>query len=144
MTSNILVPVDQSEPSTAAVDFALSEFYDPQITALHVIDPGNLSGIASADEYTAVGSEEFREQQESKAEEVLADVEQEAEKQGMNVDTETIVGTSARAIVQYAEEHDTDHIVIGSHGRTGTSRVLLGSVAETVARRAPVPVTIVR
>jgi nucleotide-binding universal stress UspA family protein len=46
--------------------------------------------------------------------------------------------------VDYAAEHDIDHIVVGSHGRTGASRILLGSVAETVARRSPVPVTIVR
>ncbi|WP_341850678.1 universal stress protein [Natronococcus wangiae] len=85
-----------------------------------------------------------RQCRESEAEEILTDVKKVAEQQDANLDAETIVGSSARAIVQYAEEHDIDHIVLGSHGRTGTSRVLLGSVAETVARRAPVPVTIVR
>ena len=44
----------------------------------------------------------------------------------------------------YAEENDIDHIVVGSHGRGGVSRMLLGSVAETVARRSSVPVTIIR
>lgn len=144
MTSTILVPVDQSEPSTAAVDFAFSEFYDPRITALHVIDSGNLAAVASADEYTTVASEEFREQQETNAEQILMDVEEKANKQNVELETETVVGPPARSIVQYADEHDIDHIVLGSHGRTGTSRVLLGSVAETVARRAPVPVTIAR
>jgi nucleotide-binding universal stress UspA family protein len=43
-----------------------------------------------------------------------------------------------------AEDHDVDGIVMGSHGRSGISRVLLGSVAETAVRRAPCPVTIVR
>ncbi|GAB7020902.1 hypothetical protein JCM18750_37640 [Halostagnicola bangensis] len=43
-----------------------------------------------------------------------------------------------------ADSPRVDHIVIGSHGRSGPSRVLLGSVTERVARRAPVPVTIVR
>jgi nucleotide-binding universal stress UspA family protein len=50
----------------------------------------------------------------------------------------------ARAIVDYAEEHDVAHTVVGSHGRTGVTRVLLGSVAENVMRRAPCPVTVVR
>jgi len=44
----------------------------------------------------------------------------------------------------YAEDLDVDHIVMDSHGRSGASRVLLGSVAETVTRRSPVSVTIVR
>jgi len=46
--------------------------------------------------------------------------------------------------VEYAEESDVDHIVIGSHGRSGVSRILLGSVAESVVRRADMPVTVVR
>lgn len=144
MTSSILVPVDQSEPSTAAVDFALSEFSNSQITALHVVDPGNLAGVASADGYTTITPEELREQHEDVAEQVLMDAEREAEKQDIDLETESIIGSPSRAIVQYVDEHDMDHIVIGSHGRTGTSRILIGSVAETVARRAPVPVTIVR
>jgi nucleotide-binding universal stress UspA family protein len=53
-------------------------------------------------------------------------------------------GQAANAIVAYAEDHDVDRIVVGSHGRRGLSRFLLGSVAERVARRAPGSVTIVR
>lgn len=144
MTSNILVPVDQSEPSTAAIDFAFSEFYDPQITALHVIDPRNWAGVTSADGYTTVTTEKFREQQETVAKQILTNVKEEAKKQGVDLETEIVVGSPARAIVQYADENDIDHIAIGSHGRTGTSRILLGSVAESVTRRAPVAVTVVR
>ena len=51
---------------------------------------------------------------------------------------------SRREIIGFAEDNDVSHIVIGSHGRTGASRVLLGSVAQTVVRRAPTPVTVVR
>jgi nucleotide-binding universal stress UspA family protein len=47
-------------------------------------------------------------------------------------------------IVTYADENDVDHVVLGSHGRKGLTRVLLGSVAEAVVRRSPVPVTVVR
>jgi len=60
------------------------------------------------------------------------------------IETAVETGPPARTIVEYADENDADQIVIGSHGRSGVSRVLLGSVAETVARRSPVPVTIVR
>jgi nucleotide-binding universal stress UspA family protein len=53
-------------------------------------------------------------------------------------------GHAAKTIVRYAEENDVDHIVMGSTGRSGISRVLLGSVAESVTRRAPCSVVIVR
>jgi len=46
--------------------------------------------------------------------------------------------------VEFAHEGDCDHVIIGSHGREGILRVLLGRVAETVVRRAPMPVTVVR
>ena len=58
--------------------------------------------------------------------------------------TETVVGRPARTIVDYAEQEDVDAVVIGSHGGEAVGRVLLGSVAETVVRRSPVPVTVVR
>jgi nucleotide-binding universal stress UspA family protein len=60
------------------------------------------------------------------------------------VETATVLGRPARAIVEYAEEEVVDAIVIGSHGRDGVARLLPGSVAETVVRRSPVPVTVVR
>ncbi len=54
------------------------------------------------------------------------------------------VGRPTKVIVEYADEHDINQIVMGSHGRSGMSRILLGSVAEIVVRRASVPVTVVR
>ncbi len=47
-------------------------------------------------------------------------------------------------IIRYARDHEIDLIVVGSHGRTGLSHVLLGSVAEKVVRKAPCPVLTVR
>ena len=63
---------------------------------------------------------------------------------GIGFGLETVDGKPAREIVSYAEKGDVDHIVMGSRGRSGLSRLLLGSVAETVVRRAPTPVTVVR
>lgn len=53
-------------------------------------------------------------------------------------------GIPATKIVEYAQEHDIDLIVIGTHGRVGIPHVLLGSVAERVIKHAPCPVTTVR
>jgi nucleotide-binding universal stress UspA family protein len=49
-------------------------------------------------------------------------------------------GPAARAILSYSEKHDIDMIVMGTHGRTGVERYLIGSVTETVVRNADVPV----
>ena len=59
---------------------------------------------------------------------------------GVQVETELLTGRVARHIVDYAREHAIGLIVVGTHGRTGVSRALLGSVAEAVVRLAPCPV----
>lgn len=54
------------------------------------------------------------------------------------------IGDPKRVIVDYADEEDVDHVVLGAHGRAERGRPIFGSVAEIVARRAAVPVTLVR
>lgn len=67
---------------------------------------------------------------------------------GMEPDARFLVraGTISPAedIIQFAEENGYDQIIVGSHGRTGISRILLGSVAEEVVRKARCPVTVFR
>ncbi|WP_459806843.1 universal stress protein [Halopiger thermotolerans] len=146
MATHVLVPVDDSDPSDAALEFALEDQPDATITALHVVDPAELQGYsafagkaAAEDDY-----DDDRLQQLEFSTEILDDAVERAEEYGAAIETDQVVGSVADAVIEYADEHGVDRIVIGSHGRTGASRVLLGSVAETVARRAPVPVTIVR
>ena len=55
-----------------------------------------------------------------------------------------LVGDPAEAIVQQAEAEHADMIVMGTHGRTGLTRMLMGSVAEAVVRRAACPVLTVK
>jgi len=95
-----------------------------------------------------VHSEAEYEQIQQQAAELLADAADLAEEYGANVRTTTIVewgpNRPADAILTYIDDNDVDHVIMGSHGRSGVSRLLLGSVAETVARRSPAPVTVVR
>ena len=63
---------------------------------------------------------------------------------GVIVDTQTRVGDAASEIVRYAGEHGYDLIVVGTHGRRGFRRLVLGSVAELVVRTAEVPVLTAR
>ncbi|MEF8791452.1 MAG: universal stress protein, partial [Haloarculaceae archaeon] len=78
------------------------------------------------------------------AEELLAEAEGTRGEYDHEIHTEVHVGEDTSTRLDYVGEHDVDHVYIGSHGRHGVARVLLGSVAETVVRRAPVPVTVVR
>lgn len=63
---------------------------------------------------------------------------------GTEVVTAILRGQTAPAILAYIDEHDIDLVVVGTHGRTGLDRLLIGSVAEHIVREAPVPVVTVR
>lgn len=135
----VLVAYDGSAPARKAVEYAFDAHADEEIVLLRVVE--------AADGSTEAGinllQEALRDREEKAANE-LADATAEVDTEDVEFRTETAVGKPEREVVSFAEEHDVDHIVIGSHGREGVSRVLLGSVAERIARRAPAPVTIVR
>lgn len=145
MSLHVLVPIDGSEPAWNALDHAAEQHAGGRITVINVVDPiedvylGLEGGYYDAD---------VVERANDRGEELCEEArERFAETGGLDTtDFQTTVetGNPARMIVEYADENGVDHIVMGSHGRTGVARVLLGSVAETVARRAPIPVTIVR
>ncbi|SEN11204.1 Nucleotide-binding universal stress protein, UspA family [Halorientalis persicus] len=140
MGKRILVPVDGSEQSREACDFAMREHPEAEFVLLHVINPTE-AGYSAGASFPAA-SEEWYEHAKEDAQELLEELE--AENEGATVTTDTVVGKPARAIVEYAAEHDVDRIVMGSHGRSGVTRILLGSVAENVVRNATVPVTVAR
>jgi nucleotide-binding universal stress UspA family protein len=136
---NVLVPTDGSEPAEAALDHAFERFADDDITALYVMDP-----VEGATAWGPGAGEDWLGSAEKRAERVLGEATERGETVGVEIDTDSVVGRPSRAIIDYAEEATVDQVVIGSHGRDGITRVLLGSVAETVIRRSPVPVTVVR
>jgi nucleotide-binding universal stress UspA family protein len=138
---SFLVAYDASDPAREALECALDTFTGEDVTVLHVINPVD---AGTADEMLLPGMENYRAELRERAEELLDEARKTAEERGVDVETETTVGAPDREIVRFATENDIDHIVIGSHGRQGASRVLLGSVAETVVRRSSVPVTVVR
>lgn len=142
MATRILVPIDGSEQARVALEHALAEHPDASFTGLSVINP--LETARTTEMGALSYAEEWYERAEARAESLLDDARQTAAAQDIPFDTAIEVGRPSREIVRYAEEGDFDHVVIGSHGRTGVSRILLGSVAEAVIRRSPVPVTVVR
>jgi len=142
VSKNVLVPIDGSEQSETALDFALEEFAADDITVLNVIDP--IDAGYNAPVGMPGGSEEWYENSKEQSEALFEEAQSAADEYGVTLHTVTEMGRPASVIVEYADEADVDQIVMGSHGRSGVSRILLGSVAETVVRRATVPVTVVR
>ncbi|WP_331235607.1 universal stress protein [Natronorarus salvus] len=140
MTRTVLVPVDDSNLARQALEFVLEERTDEEIVLLHVLDPIDAIYVSEP----VVWDDRLLENRREEAERLLEELEGIAARSDATVRTEMARGDPAKGILRYAEEADIDQIVIGSHGRSGVSRVLLGSVAETVTRRSPVPVTIVR
>jgi len=137
--TRVLVPIDGSPQAEDALDHAVSEFPDAEIVLLHVIDP--IDAGYSAESVLPTASGDWYESHKDTAEELFEGAN---ERTGREFETAIEVGRPSRTIVEYAEEGDIDHVVMGSHGRSGVARVLLGSVAETVVRRSPVPITVVR
>ncbi len=142
MGKRILVPVDGSEQSREACDFAMREHPQGEFVLLHVINPTE-AGYSAGASFPAA-SEKWYEHAKDDAAELLEELEAAGRDLDVTITTDTVVGKPARAIVEYAGEHDIDRIVMGSHGRSGVTRILLGSVAENVVRNATVPVTVAR
>jgi len=140
MPREILVPVDGSPQARSALEFAAGEWPDASLTLLYVIDPvasGGRRGVMPT------GSEAWYQNAREQAAKIFDNL-AEAVDADRDIGERIEVGRPARTIVEVAEEGAFDHVVVGSHGRTGVSRIILGSTAENVIRRSPVPVTIAR
>jgi universal stress protein A len=142
----ILVPVDFSDCSRHALHRAdeLAKAFDAQIDLLHVwqapafISPEAMVGVAPRSQTLA----QLAQQQ---AEKSMASFVAHAKNAGIRVNSaRTIDGDPAQAITELAERGDYDLVTMGTHGRTGLSHLLLGSVAEKVVRRSSRPVMTVR
>lgn len=133
----ILIPTDGSEAVDGAVDRALelAETYGATVHALYVVRP-----VYTVEE----GAERVYAALEEAGEHATAEVAERAADAGIEATTAIRHGPPHREILAYADGHDVDLIAMGTHGRTGLGRYLLGSVTEKVVRLADVPVLTVR
>lgn len=142
---HLLVPVDESPMSYAAAEQALSLAKDLNcpVTIMSVIAVDPFVGV---DFYkVAPAITDYFMQAEQNAQNRLAEIQQSFSRQGISVDTKIIRGVAAsEGIVQIANEIGADLIIMGSHGRTGVKKMMLGSVAQNVLTQSPVPVLIVK
>ncbi|WP_440769618.1 universal stress protein [Natronorubrum sp. DTA28] len=139
MSDRILVPYDGSPPAKKALEYAFEKFTDPDVTALYVVPvpDGYREAFVETDDRVPIADEEG-------GRTILEEAADIATERGRELTTELDTGEPNHVIVERAENEEYDTIVIGSHGRAGVSRLLLGSVAENVVRRATVPVVVVR
>lgn len=144
MSQYVLVAVDGSEESEQALEYALDDLQGATIALIHVVSPVSSYSYGGDDYFDVEGYQAALEQKREEGEELLERSREVAAEHGVDAETILATGKPAAAILEAAEANDVDQIVMGSRGRSGVGRVLFGSVAETVTRRASVPVTIVR
>lgn len=141
MGYHILLAYDGTPQAAAAADWINEHFPDAEVTVLTVLDP--MEGFLDTFGYGSQQYDIWREEAKQQAEDLLADARSHLDEEAA-VETVSRTGQVPQTIVEYAQEHEVDHIVVGSHGRQGVSRILLGSVAEEVVRRSPTPVSVIR
>lgn len=134
----VLLATDGSKFSQAATKAILSQ-YQPKATEVKVLNVVDLALMIPT-----LYAEEFREESLRYGEKVVRETEQQLAKAGYKVQAEVEEGDPKAKIIEDAGRWHADLIVLGSHGRTGIDRFLMGSVSDAVARHAPCSVQIVR
>lgn len=139
----ILYPTDFSEHSEAAWPYALAftKMCEAELFLLHVVSPPPRAYGEYAVEYDP---QKLLEGMVAEAEASLQRMAEGAKSEGLILHSLVKVGTDFAEIVAAAKQEGIDLIIMGTHGRTGFSHLLLGSVAERVVRRAPCPVLTVK
>ena len=138
---NVLVATDFSEPSDTALNYAraMARSFGAKLHVMHVFEP---LWITSADVVGGgVALASMIQGLEDSARKQLEDAVTEEDRRELRAEATLVTSESpAREIAHYAGAHTIDLVVIGTHGRSGLSRLLIGSVAEKVVRLAPCPV----
>lgn len=139
----LLVPVDGSDSSRKASRFALrmASREHSEVYALHVIDEENAEDMAR---YADVPRDEVVARMRLSGENYLEDIKEQAREQGVRLRTEIRVGAPHREVLEVAGEIEADLVVMGTVGRRGPRRVLIGSVTERVIAHSAIPVLVVK
>jgi nucleotide-binding universal stress UspA family protein len=152
MYDRILVPTDGSDRAKEAARhaIAIAERFGARIDVVYVISPKEirheaprwLNDPSPINDYSTA-----REVLESKGEEFIQEIEDLAAEAGIECRGEILGGKTGEepntAILDYLDDHDIDLVVMGTHGRTGVTRAVLGSVTERVLRLSDVPMVAV-
>jgi nucleotide-binding universal stress UspA family protein len=138
---NILVPVDGSAPSDSAAALAVKVAADEKatITFAHVVEVAKLAAMASSSSMDPTFAVDAAR---TAGQEILDGARAKASSAKVTISTVLLEGDTILAILDLARDRNVDLIIVGSHGRGGIQRAILGSVAEGILRRSPVPVLV--
>ncbi|MXV61175.1 universal stress protein [Natronorubrum sp. JWXQ-INN-674] len=136
----ILVPTDGSPEVERALEYAfdLARAHDARVRAIYVVNAASYGGLPMETAWEGI-SGALREEGEAAVRRV-----EELAPDDIAVETAVLEGEPSRVIVEHAQPDRCELVVMGTHGRGGIDRLLLGSVTERVVRRAPVPVLTVQ
>jgi nucleotide-binding universal stress UspA family protein len=142
----ILLAVDDSKFSAAATKALLKLGFPPGtvVRVLHVSEPLRVQEGIAMTGYSGVNVESIRKADRKTAQALVTKFANPLRGKGFKVTTSVVLGEPRGKIVDVASKWKADLIVVGSHGRTGLERLLMGSVAEAVVRHAPCSVHVVR
>lgn len=138
----VLVPIDGSEFSLRALDtvmMRLAAENDLEVHLLNVqlpVDSGHARMFVSGDE--------LRDYHQAEGFEALAGARKILEDASIPYSWHVVVGHLAETIVRFAHENGFSEIIMGTHGRSGLTHLLLGSIASEVQKASHVPVTLVK
>lgn len=138
---NILLPTDFSQASMGATlqAVALAKSFGAQLHLLHVIeDPLILAPVFESMPMPP------RQSFETYAQDRLENWIPDADRDNLNLELHWYHGQPVARIIEFVIDHRMDLVVIGTHGRTGVSHLMLGSIAEKIVRQCPCPVLTVR
>ena len=143
--SKIMVATDGSELVKKAVDTAveISKLGQIKLYAVHVISLGDFYSSMPL----SIDAEWIKDMEEHlriEGEEAIAYVENAGRAANVEVESVILEGNPANEIVDFADKNDIELIVMGSHGKTGIQRFLIGSVAENVVRHSKKSVLVVK
>ena len=144
MFNHILVPIDGSNTAQLAVDKAigLAKAFGSRVTTIFVIDPYPFTGVGTDFSY---GQAEYLNAATAEANAAIKAARAQFEAAGINVDSSVVEAHATwRGVVQAAESMKADLIVMGSHGRSGLEKLVLGSVTQRVLGVVHIPVLVVR
>lgn len=139
MFDRILIPTDGSDPARPAVEMAvgLAETHGAKLHVLYIVDqPTTVSGMGEG----FSGLDDLLDALEERGHQATKAIVEQARERNIETTAAVRRGNPPDDILSYAEDNDIDVIVMGTHGRTGVKRALLGSVTENVVRHSEIPV----
>ena len=147
--SKIVVGIDGSEESMKAAEYAISvaKLYNAELNAITVLtsdigyiysSPGVESPPLTVKEIVLLAGDE--------AKKWFDEIKEKANKKGIQLKTESIVAKKSllNTILEYVEEHNINLVVVGTRGRSGIKKMLLGSIASGLVTYSPCPVLVIK